>query len=83
MKTFNAKRMLLAVAVLGFGIFASIDSPQSGGLALSIQSAEARVGRPATPVALPALRVEQRAGRSWEERLSVPQLQARLASAFL
>jgi hypothetical protein len=44
--------MLLAVAVLGFGIFASIDLPQSGGLALSIQSAEARVGRPATPVSV-------------------------------
>ncbi len=52
MKTFNAKRMLLVVAVLGFGIFASIDLPQSGGLALSIQSAEARVGRPATPASV-------------------------------
>jgi len=35
------------------------------------------------PLALPALRAEQRAGRSWEEPLWVPQLQARLASAFL
>jgi len=52
MKPFNAKRTLLVVAVLGFGIFGSIDLPQRGGLALSIQSAEARVGRPATPASV-------------------------------
>jgi hypothetical protein len=52
MKSFNAKRLLLVVAVLGFGIFCSIDLSQSDGLALSIQSAEARVGRPLTPVSV-------------------------------
>ena len=52
MKLFNTKRMLLVVAVLGVGISASIDLSQSDGLALSIQSAEARVGRPLTPVSV-------------------------------
>jgi len=52
MKSFNAKRLLLVVAVLALGIFGSIDLSQSDGLALSIQSAEARVGRPLTPVSV-------------------------------
>jgi hypothetical protein len=52
MKPLNAKRMLLVVAVLGLGIFGTIDLSQSDGLALSIQSAEARVGRPATPASV-------------------------------
>ena len=46
------KRMLLALPVVGFGISVSIDLSPSDGLALSIQSAEARVGRPATPVSV-------------------------------
>jgi len=52
MKPFNAKRMLLVVAVLGFGISGSIDLSQGEGITLSIQSAEARVGRPLTPVSV-------------------------------
>jgi hypothetical protein len=52
MKPFNAKRMLLVVAVLAFGISGSIDLSQRDGPALSIQRAEARVGRPATPVSV-------------------------------
>jgi hypothetical protein len=52
MKPFNAKRMLLVVAVLGVGISGSIDLSQGEGITLSIQSAEARVGRPLTPVSV-------------------------------
>jgi hypothetical protein len=52
MKPLNAKRTLLAAVVLGFGISGSIDVSQSAGIALSIQSAEARVGRPLTPVSV-------------------------------
>jgi hypothetical protein len=52
MKSFNAKRLLLAVGILGLGIFGSIDLSPNDGLALSIQSAEARVGRPLTPVSV-------------------------------
>jgi len=49
MKSFHTKRMMLVVAVLGFGMFGSIDFSSGDGPTLSIQSAEARVGRPATP----------------------------------
>ena len=52
MKPLNAKRTLLAAVVLGFGISGSIDMSQSEGIALSIQRAEARVGRPLTPVSV-------------------------------
>jgi hypothetical protein len=52
MKSFNAKRLLLVVGILGLGIFGSIDLSQNDGLALSVQSAEARVGRPLTPVSV-------------------------------
>src|SRR6478672_7791382 len=47
MKRFGVMRMLIVAAafVCGFGSFESAQD----GLALSIQSAEARVGRPATP----------------------------------
>ncbi|WP_249166373.1 hypothetical protein [Bradyrhizobium sp. JYMT SZCCT0428] len=52
MKSFHTKRTLLVVAVLGFGVFGSIDLSPNGGLELSIQGAEARVGRPATPASV-------------------------------
>jgi hypothetical protein len=52
MTTVSAKRMLLVAAVLGLGIFGSIDWSRTDGPALSIQSAEARVGRPATPMSV-------------------------------
>ena len=52
MKLFNVKRMLLVVATLGFGVSGSIDLSQGKGITLSIQSAEARVGRPLTPVSV-------------------------------
>jgi hypothetical protein len=51
MMSVSAKRMLLVAAVLGFGIFGSMDWSQDDGL-LSMQSAEARVGRPATPMSV-------------------------------
>jgi hypothetical protein len=47
MKRFGVMRMLIVAAAFGCG-FGSFESAQDG-LALSIQSAEARVGRPATP----------------------------------
>jgi hypothetical protein len=52
MTTVSAKRMLLVTTVLGLGIFGSIDWSQTDGRALSIQGAEARVGRPATPMSV-------------------------------
>jgi hypothetical protein len=52
MKHFHMKRTVLVVAALGFGIFGSIDLSSGDGPALSIQSVEARVGRPATPVSV-------------------------------
>lgn len=52
MKLFNVKRMLLVVAALGFGVSGSIDLSRDKGITLSIQSAEARVGRPLTPVSV-------------------------------
>ena len=50
MKRFGVMRMLIVAAafVCGFGSFESAQDS----LALSIQSAEARVGRPATPVSV-------------------------------
>jgi hypothetical protein len=52
MNSIKINRMLLAVAVLGSGALVSIEWPRSGAPALSIQSAEARVGRPATPASV-------------------------------
>jgi hypothetical protein len=51
MNPISAKRMLLVATTLGLGIFGSIAS-QGHGLTLSIQRAEARVGRPATPASV-------------------------------
>jgi hypothetical protein len=52
MNRVSAKRLLLVATTLGLGIFGSIGWSQGHGLALSIRSAEARVGRPATPVSV-------------------------------
>jgi hypothetical protein len=46
----NAKRMLLVAAVLALGSLGSVEWSKDSGLSLSIESAEARVGRPLTPV---------------------------------
>ena len=54
---------MLAAAILGLGALASSEWPQSGP-ALSIQSAEARVGRPAPRLASLAARASGGRGRS-------------------
>jgi hypothetical protein len=52
MRSVSTKRMLFVAAVLGCGIFGSISWSQDDGITLTVQSAEARVGRPATPVSV-------------------------------
>jgi hypothetical protein len=51
MKRIGIKRMLFVAVALVCG-FGSFEWSQDRGLALSIQSAEARVGRPATPASV-------------------------------
>jgi hypothetical protein len=79
MKRFGVMRMLIMAAafVCGFGSFESAQD----GFALTIQSAEARVGRPATPesVAGVARRQTRRAvveAPLWVRRLPVPHASA-------
>jgi len=50
MKQVNLKRALLIVAVVTCGVFGSVGWSQDDGLSVSATSAQARVGRPATPV---------------------------------
>jgi hypothetical protein len=52
MKLPRPKFILLVAVTLGCGVFGTIDWSLDDGLALSIQSAEARVGRPATPMSV-------------------------------
>jgi hypothetical protein len=52
MKQMSTKRALLAAAVLAFGVCGSVGWSHDRGLSLSAQSAEARVGRPLTPVSV-------------------------------
>lgn len=52
MKQMSTKRALLAAVVLAFGVCGSVGWSSDGGLSLSTQSAEARVGRPLTPVSV-------------------------------
>jgi hypothetical protein len=52
MNRVRLKRALLLTAVVVFGVSGSIDWSQSGGLSLSVESAQARVGRPLTPVSV-------------------------------
>jgi hypothetical protein len=49
MKQISAKQVLF-VAALACGTFGSADWSRSDGVLLSIESAQARVGRPATPM---------------------------------
>jgi len=51
-KKISIRRALLATAVFAFGTLGSVAWSPSGGLSLSIESAEARVGRPLTPVSV-------------------------------
>ena len=52
MRKITIKRALLATATLAFGTLASISWSPGVGLAVAIDSAEARVGRPLTPVSV-------------------------------
>jgi hypothetical protein len=52
MKTINVKRAFLAAAVFAFGALGSVTWSPDNGLALSVESAQARVGRPLTPVSV-------------------------------
>jgi hypothetical protein len=52
MKQISLKRAFLGAAVVAFGVSGSIDWSQSGAPSLSVESAQARVGRPLTPVSV-------------------------------
>ena len=52
MRLISIKQALLATAVLAFGALGSVEWSSPDGLVLSIESAQARVGRPATPVSV-------------------------------
>jgi hypothetical protein len=52
MRRISLKRAFLVAAVITVGVSGSIDRSQTDGLALSIESAQARVGRPLTPVSV-------------------------------
>ncbi len=52
MKQVTLRRMFLGAAVIACGIAGSVDWSPSEGLSLSVVSAEARVGRPLTPVSV-------------------------------
>jgi len=52
MNRFGVKRMLLVAATLGLGVFGTVNWSQGDGITLSIESAQARVGRPLTPVSV-------------------------------
>jgi hypothetical protein len=52
MKTISIKRAFLAAAVFALGTLGSVVWSPGSGLSLSIESAEARVGRPLTPVSV-------------------------------
>ena len=52
MRLVRTKQTLLFAAVLGCGIFGSTNWSNDAGIAFGVPSAEARVGRPATPVSV-------------------------------
>ena len=52
MKKIGIRRALLATATLAFGTLASISWTASDGLSVAVESAQARVGRPLTPVSV-------------------------------
>ncbi|MFG3593777.1 hypothetical protein [Bradyrhizobium sp. RDI18] len=52
MQKITIKRAFLATAVFTLGALGSVAWSPSGGPSLSIESAEARVGRPATPMSV-------------------------------
>ena len=52
MKNINIKRAFLATVVFAFGTLGAVTWSPGNGLSLSIESAQARVGRPGTPVSV-------------------------------
>jgi hypothetical protein len=50
MKKISSKRAFLIAAVIICGVSVSVQWPQGLGLTVSVDSAQARVGRPLTPV---------------------------------
>ena len=52
MKRVGLKRAFLIAAVVVCGVFGSVDWSQNDGLSLFATSAQARVGRPGTPVSV-------------------------------
>jgi hypothetical protein len=52
MRKINIKQASLAIATLAFGALASINWSPGGGLSVGVESAQARVGRPLTPVSV-------------------------------
>ena len=52
MKKISIRRVFLATAVFAFGTLGSVTCSPNNGLSLSIESAQARVGRPLTPVSV-------------------------------
>ena len=52
MKQITLRRMFLGAAVVACGVAGSVDWSQRNGLSLSLVSAQARVGRPLTPVSV-------------------------------
>lgn len=52
MRKISIRHALLAIATLAFGILASINWPPGAGPSIAVESAQARVGRPLTPVSV-------------------------------
>jgi hypothetical protein len=52
MRKINIKQALLVTAALAFGMFASISWSPAEGPSVGVESAQARVGRPLTPVSV-------------------------------
>ena len=52
MRHIGLKRALLVAAVVVCGVFGSVGWSKNDGLLLSVDSAQARVGRPLTPVSV-------------------------------
>ncbi len=50
MKSVTARRMMLAAAVMACGVLTSVQWTTAAGITLSVDTAQARVGRPLTPV---------------------------------
>jgi hypothetical protein len=68
MRLISIKQALLATGVLAVAALVSPGWSPSGGLSLTVDSAQARVGARGRRRASPALHDEPRVARWWEER---------------